>query len=280
MRKIEAKRIEKTVSELCIEANLDLRRDVLSALKKALRSERGRKAKGILKEIIENARIAKRKRLPICQDTGMVVVFCEIGQGLSIVGGDLSKAINDGVRDGYRKGYLRKSVVADPLARENTGTNAPAVIYTAIVPGNKLRIALSPKGFGSENKSRIEMLNPTASIEDIKTFVIKVVRECGAEACPPLILGVGIGGTFEKAAQLAKLALFRPINKRSLKRDIERLEKELLKDINRLNIGPMGLGGRTTALGVNIEEFPTHIAGMPVAVCVSCHATRSAERIL
>lgn len=280
MRRIDAKKIKHAVSALCIEANVSLRGDVLRGLKKALFLERNKTARGILKEIIENARIAKKKRLPICQDTGMAVVYCEIGQSLSITGGDLATAINEGVRDGYRQGYLRKSIVVSPIIRENTGTNTPAVIHTKIVPGSKVKITVCPKGFGSENKSQAKMLKPTASIKDIKDFVIQVVKDCGASSCPPLVLGIGIGGTFDKAAELAKSALLRPINKKNPQRQIKKLETELLRDINKLNIGPMGLGGRTTALGVNISEFPTHIAGMPVSVCVSCHATRSAEKVL
>jgi len=280
IRRIGADKIRDAVSALCIEANISLRRDVLDALKKALKAEKKRSAKDILKDIVENARIASRSKLPICQDTGMAVVYCEIGQNLMIAGGDLTRSINEGVRDGYRKGYLRKSVVSDPILRENTGSNTPAVIHTRLVPGNKIKIVVAPKGFGSENKSQIKMLRPTASIDEIKGFVIDVVRKSGAGACPPLVLGVGLGGTFEKAAELAKLALLQPINSKNPKKHIERLEKELLQDINKLNIGPMGLGGKTTALGVNILEYPTHIAGLPIAVCVSCHATRSAEKVL
>lgn len=280
MKKINVVKIKKAVSELCIQANTLLRKDIFDALKRARSSEKNKRAKGILSEIIENACIAKKEKMPICQDTGMAVVFCEIGQDLSIEGGDLTKAINDGVRDGYRKGFLRKSVVESPIARINTGTNTPAVIHTKIVPGNRLKIVVSPKGFGSENKSRIKMLMPTASLSDIKDFVLDVVKECGAGACPPLVLGIGIGGTFEKAAELAKLALLRPINEKNTEKSIGAFEKELLNAINKLNIGPMGLGGKTTALGVNVLTFPTHIAGLPVAICISCHATRSAEKIL
>ncbi len=279
MRKINSDKIKKVVAKLCIKANTELRQDVLRALKKALRLEKRESAKNLLREILENASIAKRDRLPICQDTGMAVVYCEIGQDVSI-SGDLNRAINEGVRDGYRRGYLRKSVVDSPIGRENTNTNTPAVIHTSIVPGRGFKIIVSPKGFGSENKSQIKMLNPTAEIRDIKEFIIDVVRKCGASACPPLVLGVGIGGTFEKAAELSKLALLRPIDKRNQKREIAKLERDLLGEINQLNIGPMGLGGKTTALGINILDFPTHIAGLPVAVCVSCHATRSAEERL
>jgi fumarate hydratase subunit alpha len=280
MRKISADKIKEAVSELCIEANISLRKDILDALKKAVSIEKNRGAKSILKEIIENAGIAKREKLPICQDTGAALVYCEIGQEASITGADLSSAINDGVRDGYRKGYLRKSIVQSPLDRKNTGTNTPAIIHTVIVPGDKMKIVVCPKGFGSENKSKVKMFNPTATMEDIEDFILGVVRECGAGACPPLVLGIGMGGTFEKAAELAKLALLRPVNKKNPDINLEKYEKRLLNRINRLNIGPMGLGGRTTALGLNILDFPTHIAGLPVAVCVSCHATRSAERVL
>lgn len=280
MRKIDTEKIKEAVSQLCIQANTVLRKDILSGLKKALKAEKNRRAKDILKEIIENAGVAKNDRLPICQDTGMALVYCEIGQDLSIVGDELSRAINDGVKDGYKRGFLRKSVVRSPITRENTGTNIPAAIHTRLVPGDKLRITVSPKGFGSENKSRIRMFNPTASIQDIKDFVLDTVRECGAEACPPLVLGIGIGGTFGKAAELAEFALLRSINKRNPDKRIAKLEKELLSDINKLNIGPMGLGGNTTALAVNILDFPTHIAGLPVALCVSCHATRGASKVL
>lgn len=280
MRRIDVKVIEEAVSALCIEANVVLRKDILSALNRAEASEKNRSAKKILRELIDNAAIAKKSRLPICQDTGAAVVFCEIGQDVAVTGGSFIKAINDGVRDGYRRGYLRKSIVQSPLDRTNTETNTPAIIHTVITEGDRLRIVVCPKGFGSENKSKIKMFNPTASLSDIKSFIIDVVKECGPEACPPLVLGVGMGGTFEKAAELAKLALLRPINKKNPNKDMEKLEKELLADINKLMIGPMGLGGKTTALGVNILDFPTHIAGLPVAVCISCHATRSAEKIL
>lgn len=280
VREIDAKKIKKAVSDLCIEANVSLREDILSALKKALRAERDPNAKGILKEIIDNAKTARDEKLPICQDTGMAVVYCDIGQELLITGGRFEDAVNEGARDGYRKGYLRKSVVASPLERENTQTNAPCVIHSRIVPGSRMKITVSPKGFGSENKSALAMFKPTASFDEIKSFIIETVKKSGAGACPPLVLGVGMGGTFEKAAQLAKRALLCPVDKKNTDRHLERMEKKLLDDINRSGIGPMGLGGKTTALGVNILEFPTHIAGLPVAVCVSCHATRSAERTI
>ncbi|MEE8359541.1 MAG: fumarate hydratase [Candidatus Omnitrophota bacterium] len=280
MRKISSEKIRETVSALCIEANISLRRDILDAIKRALAREKKRIAKDILRELIENAAIAKREKLPICQDTGAAIVYCEIGQNVLITGDDLARSINRGVSDGYRKGYLRKSIVESPLDRKNTGTNTPAVIHTTIVPGDKIKISVCPKGFGSENKSKIRMFNPTASIKEIKEFILDVVKECGPEACPPLVLGIGLGGTFEKSAELAKAALLRAINRKNPDKDLDRLEKELLGDINALNIGPMGMGGKTTALGVNILTFPTHIAGLPVAVCVSCHATRGSEKTI
>jgi fumarate hydratase subunit alpha len=234
----------------------------------------------MLKAILENARIAKAERLAICQDTGMVSVFMEIGSDAAVVGGSLKDAINDGVAEAYDKGCLRKSIVDDPLIRSNTRTNTPCAIYTDIVDGEKIKITVSPKGFGSENKSRIKMFPPTASLSEIKDFILSVAREAGPDACPPLVLGIGIGGTFDKAAYLAKKALLRPVDGANRRRHIARLESELRRDINALGIGPMGLGGKTTVLGINILEFPTHIAGLPVAVNVSCHATRSAEKTL
>ena len=280
MRKVNIAKIRDAVRDLCLEANFALRRDILAALKAALAKETDRRARNILKAIVENAWIAKAERLAICQDTGMVSVFLDIGQGVALVGGGLEKAVNDGVKEAYKIGYLRKSVVTDPILRKNTGTNTPCVVHTTIVPGAKVKIAVVPKGFGSENKSRIKMFRPTASIGEIKDFVLEVVREAGPDACPPFVVGIGIGGTFEKAAYLAKRALLRPIDRRNPKRHIAKLEEELLKEINSLRLGPMGLGGKTTALGVNILEHPTHIAGLPVAVNVSCHATRSAERVV
>ena len=280
MKKISVKKIKETVSRLCITSNIKLRPDILSALKNALKKEKNSTARRMLKELIENALLAHRERLPICQDTGMAVVFLKVGQDVKIAGGDLNKAINDGVKDGYRKGYLRKSVVKDPLTRKNTTTNTPSVIHTEITAGNKLRISVAPKGFGSENKSQVKMFPPTADIKDIKNFIIKVVKEAGPDACPPLVVGIGIGGTIDKAAELSKRALLDAVNRPHPKKHIRKLEAELLRDINKLGIGPLGLGGRTTALGVNILEFSTHIAGLPVAVNISCHATRSASAVL
>jgi fumarate hydratase subunit alpha len=280
MREISVTKIRDAVSELCLKANFELRKDMLSALRSALKNETDGRARAILKTILENAKIAKAKKLAICQDTGMVYVHIDVGQDARLVGGSLRKAVNEGVREAYAKGYLRKSVVADPFLRENTKTNEPAILSTDIVDGDKVKIEISPKGFGSENKSRIMMFKPTAPVEDVKAFVLDVVRQAGPDACPPLVLGIGIGGTFETAATLAKRALLRPIDVRNTKKHIAKLEKELLKEINSLGIGPMGLGGKVTALGVNIIEHPVHIAGLSVAVNVSCHATRSAARTI
>jgi len=280
MRKINTEQIRKAISTLCVEANIKLRRDLLLALKKASKTETNPLACEVLRDLIKNAEIASQETIPICQDTGMATVFCQIGQRLEITGKDLTRSINEGVKDGYKKGYLRKSVVNDPLIRKNTGSNAPCVIHTEIIPGNKLKIFLMPKGFGSENKSQIKMFNPTAKIKDIKAFILDAVKKAGPDACPPFVVGIGIGGTLDKATELSKRALLRPIGHHNPKRHIRILEKELLKDINKLGIGPMGLGGKTTALAVSILEFPTHIAGLPVAVNISCHATRSAEATL
>lgn len=280
MRQINVQKIRDTVKELCLKANFELRPDILRALRDAAKREKNARAKGIIRSILENARLARKKRIAICQDTGMVVVHLSIGQDAAFVGGDLEKAVNEGVKEAYLEGYLRKSVVGDPIERQNTRTNAPCVILTDIVEGDSVVITVSPKGFGSENKSSIRMFRPTASIEEIKDFIVEVAGNAGPDACPPLVLGVGIGGTFEKAAHLAKMALLRPIDKRNAKKHLRKLGKELLARINALGIGPMGLGGKTTALGINILDYPTHIAGLPVAVNVSCHATRSSEKVL
>ena len=280
MREIEVSKIKDTVRELCLKANFELRKDVLQAIKAAVKKETNGRAKKILKSIIDNAALARKKRIAICQDTGVVTVSLDIGQNVVFVGGDLKRAVDDGVAEAYKKGCLRKSVVDDPLLRKNTNTNTPAVIMTDITRGDNVKIEVSPKGFGSENKSKVKMFKPTASLEEIKDFIVDVVREAGPDACPPLVLGICIGGTFETSAWLAKRALSRPIDRRNPKRHIAGLEREILREINSLGMGPMGLGGRTTALGVNILEAPTHIAGLPVAVNVSCHATRGAEKIL
>ncbi|MFH0772666.1 MAG: fumarate hydratase [Candidatus Omnitrophota bacterium] len=277
MREIDVGRIKSAVADLAVYANLFLRKDIRRALKKAHLNEKNAKAKNILKILLENADIASLEKIPICQDTGMATVFLEIGQDVRITGGDLNRAIDDGIRLGYKRGFLRKSVVSDPLTRANTGDNSPAVSHIKIIRGEKIKITVAPKGFGSENKTLTRMFKPTDKPEDIENFVIDAVRRAGPDACPPYIIGVGIGGTLDKACLLAKEALLRPIDKRNGKRHIAAMETDLLRKINGLKIGPMGLGGRATCLGVSIEVFPTHIAGLPVCVSVSCHATRSAS---
>ncbi len=281
MRKISVDKIKKAVEELSIEANIRLRKDVFFALKKAARLERGKKAKAILNILIENAKIAQKEALAICQDTGVACVYLEIGHGVRLTGGDLAKAVNEGVRAGYKKGYFRNSMV-DPLSRKNTGDNTPAVIHTKIVKGDRVRITVVPKGFGCENKNQVRMFKPTADLNEIKKFIVGVVKEAGSDACPPYIIGVGIGGTFEKAAQMSKEALLKKVtsHQSAVTGRIVKLEKELLKEINGLNTGPSGVGGKTTALAVNILTYPTHIAGLPVAVSVGCHAMRSATKIV
>ena len=274
MREVEVSRLTDVIEKLCIEANEHLPEDVKCAIKTCRACEDGEIAKGILDNIIENFDIADNENVPICQDTGMACVFLEIGQDVHFVGGDLTDAINEGVRRGYDKGYLRKSVVKDPIDRVNTKDNTPAIIYYDIVPGDKVKITLAPKGFGSENMSRIGMLKPADGLEGVKKFIIDTVEQAGPNPCPPMVIGVGIGGTFDKAAYLAKKALLRPINVRNSNEFYKNLEEELLEKINKLGIGPQGFGGRTTALGLNIETYPTHIAGLPVAVNINCHATR------
>jgi fumarate hydratase subunit alpha len=280
MKTINAQKITETVKDLCIKANTVLRIDVLNGLRKALAAEKNARARNILKAIVENARIADKQRLAICQDTGMPCVFVELGQGV-MVKGNLPAAINKGVVSGYKAGYFRSSIIKDPILRGKPGYG-PAVIHVDIVKGDKLKLTVLPKGFGSENKSRLKMFNPTASVKQIKEFIIDAVKAAGPDACPPYVVGVGIGGTADQASVLAKKALLRDISDRRLQTvDCRhKLEKELLKEINRLGIGPMGLGGKATALAVSIESYPTHIAGLPVAVNISCHATRSAAAVL
>ncbi|NLP29375.1 MAG: fumarate hydratase [Clostridia bacterium] len=278
MREIDISEIIETVKALSMEANYNLSQDIHHRLEEALEEERLPLPKDILAKILENAEIAQREQVPMCQDTGMACVFVEIGQEVHITGGSLEEAINEGIRRGYQEGYLRKSVVKDPIFRENTKDNTPAIIYYNIKPGDKLKIIVAPKGFGSENMSQIRMLKPSEGIEGVKDFVLKVVREAGSNPCPPIVVGVGIGGTFDKAAFLAKKALLRPINQRNENHYYADLEKEMLETINKTNIGPQGFGGITTALAVNIETFPTHIAGLPVAVNINCHASRHLER--
>ena len=280
LREIDVNDIVKAVSKLCIEANCVLNSDVYEAIERAKESEESPVGREILGQLTDNADIARNEFVPICQDTGMAVVFVEIGQDVHIKGGLLTDAVNEGVRKGYKEGYLRKSVVEDPFLRKNTGDNTPAVIHYDIVEGDRLKIIVAPKGFGSENMSKIYMLKPSAGIEGAKDAIIKTVDEAGPNPCPPMIVGVGVGGNFETAALLAKKALLRPVDKKTKKPHLMEMEKELLERINRLGIGPQGLGGRTTALWVSVESFPTHIAGMPVAVNISCHVTRHAEVVL
>ena len=280
MREINILEITKTVKELCIEANYYLSDDIENSLFEAKKNETWSLAGDILEQIILNSDIARDESMPICQDTGMACIFIEIGQDVHIVGGLLEEAINEGVRQGYEKGFLRKSVVRDPINRVNTKDNTPAVIYYDIVKGDKVKITVAPKGFGSENMSRIKMLKPSDGIEGVKDFIIETVKLAGPNPCPPIVIGVGIGGTFDKAAYLAKKALIRPVNESNNKEFYKELENEMIKKVNELGIGPQGFGGKTTALGLNIEVYPTHIAGLPVAVNINCHATRHKERVI
>ena len=280
MREITSEEITRAVENLCISSNCLLSEDVWGALKENLGSEESPVGKEVLEEILENARMARQEKLPICQDTGFAVVFVEMGQEVRITGGDFYEAINTGIRNGYLKGYLRKSVVGDPLRRKNTGDNSPSWIHTDIVPGDRLRISVMPKGAGSENMSTVKMLSPAEGVQGVKKFVLDWVREKGADACPPLVVGVGIGGTFEGVAKLAKKALLRPIGSKNPERFYAELEDELLKEINNLGLGPQGLGGSTTALAVHIETYPCHIASLPSAVNLQCHAVRHSTLVL
>lgn len=280
MRTLHTDIIIETVKEMCIEANIHLSKDMKEAIQNAKNDEIGTLGKQILGQLIENMEIAAKDEIPICQDTGMAVFFVKIGQNLHIEGMNLTDAINEGVRQGYTEGYLRKSVVGDPLIRENTKDNTPAVIHYDIVPGDQLEILIAPKGFGSENMSRVFMLKPADGAEGVKKAVVQAVMDAGPNACPPLVVGVGVGGDFEKAAIMAKKALTRKVNERSSLSHIKEMEEELLDTINQLGIGPGGLGGKTTAIAVNIETYPTHIAGLPVAVNMCCHVNRHVTRIL
>lgn len=279
MRSIDSKVIEDTVARLCIEANLRLPPDVINAIESAEKAEPWDGAKRILSLLGDNVRIASEKTLPVCQDTGMACVFVELGQDVHI-DGDFEEAVNNGVRRGYGEGYLRKSVVCDPLRRVNTGDNTPALLTVKLTRGDKMRITVMPKGFGSENMSALKMLKPADGVEGVKNFVLETVEKAGANPCPPIIVGVGIGGSFDKAAYLAKHALLRPVNEPNPDEYYAALESELLDKINALGIGPQGFGGKTTALAVLIEAMPTHVAGLPVAVNISCHATRRASASL
>lgn len=280
IREINAKALTDAIEKLCIDSNYYLNEDILNALEEGLGKEESQSGKYILENIIKNAQIAKDKGMAICQDCGMAVVFIEIGQDVRIIGGNIEEAINEGVRRGYKNGYLRNSIVNDPLERVNTGDNTPAVIHYDIVKGDKIKIDIAPKGFGSENMSALKMLKPSDGIEGVINFILNTVDIGAANACPPIIVGVGIGGTIEKASILAKRALLRPINIRNKNSIYSGLEEEILEKINKSGIGPQGLGGRITALGVNIEYYPTHIAGLPVAVNLSCHVTRHASVII
>ena len=273
MREIDSSLISEVVARLCIDANYHLPPDMKKQIISSSKEESWETASIILDQIIENFNIADENLQPICQDTGLACVFLSIGQDVHIKG-NLEEAVNEGVRKGYSQGYLRKSVVSDPLNRVNTGDNTPAMIYYDICPGDKIKITVAPKGFGSENMSQIKMLKPSDGIDGVKDFVIKVVEDAGPNPCPPIVVGVGIGGTFDKAAYLAKKALMRPVDQRNSEAFYAELEEELLEKINALGIGPQGFGGKTTALAVNIEKFPTHIAGLPVAVNINCHVTR------
>jgi fumarate hydratase subunit alpha len=276
MREIDVSEITKTIKKLCIDANYYLPSEMKNGIIKSREEETWDIAKGVLDKILINADIAKNEKMPMCQDTGMACVFIEIGQEVHIVGGSLEEAINSGVAEGYEEGYLRKSVVKDPIDRVNTKDNTPAVIYYDIVLGDKLKITVAPKGFGSENMSQIKMLKPSDGLKGVKEFILKVVKEAGPNPCPPIVVGIGIGGTFDKAANLSKKAAVREIDKANSNPYYANLESELIEEINKLGIGPQGFGGKTTALGVNIETYPTHIAGLPVAVNINCHAARHA----
>ena len=280
MREIEAAKITDTVKRLCIQANVILPEDVKNCIIKRKSEENWAPAREILDRIEENFELAAAENVPICQDTGVACVFLEIGQEVHIAGGDITQAVNEGVRQGYAEGYLRKSVVRDPLDRVNTGDNTPAMIYYDIVPGDKIKITVAPKGFGSENMSQIKMLRPSDGIEGVKAFVLKAVEEAGPNPCPPIIVGVGIGGTFDKAALLAKKSLLRETGTPSADPLYAKLEEKLLEKINALGIGPQGFGGKTTALAVAVEHYPTHIAGLPVAVNINCHVARHKTEVI
>lgn len=280
MRQISCDDITRLVSKLCIHANIFITDDIKDALEQSLRTEKSDQGRTILEDLLENISIAACKELPICQDTGMAVIFAEIGQEVHVFDGNLGEAITRGVSDGYTKGFLRASVVSDPLLRVNTKDNTPPIIHYEIVPGDTFKITVAPKGFGSENMSAMRMLNPSDGIEGVKSFILETVTKAGSNPCPPIVVGVGIGGTIEKTALIAKKSLLREIGQHNPLKHIADLEVEMLDKINQLGIGPGGLGGLTTALAINIEVFPTHIAGLPVVVNMSCHATRHASGVL
>ncbi len=280
MRTVQVEEITRNIKEMCIEANHFLTEDMDAAMKNAVETEKAELGRQILCQLQDNLKIAGEEMIPICQDTGMAVIFMEIGQEVHFEGGDLETAINEGVRQGYVEGYLRKSVVKDPLIRENTKDNTPAVIHYQIVSGDKVTITVAPKGFGSENMSRVFMLKPADGIEGVKEAILTAVKDAGPNACPPMVVGVGVGGTFEKCAIMAKKALTRPVNQHSEIPYVAEMETEVLDKINRTGIGPGGLGGTTTALAVNINTYPTHIAGLPVAVNICCHVNRHSVRVI
>jgi fumarate hydratase subunit alpha len=279
MREIHVDEIRDNVAQICLDAAYNLSEDVVTAFDRAIETETAPGAKEIIELLKENARIAREEHIPICQDTGIAIFFVEIGQDLRIKNGFIVDAINEGVRKGYKEGYLRKSVV-DPITRKNTGDNTPAIVYTELVPGDKLKISFLPKGAGSENMSVIRMLRPTEGVEGIRSFVLECVQKAGANPCPPVVIGVGIGGSFEKAALLAKKSLLRPVGSPNPKLELASLEETLLKAVNRTGIGPEGFGGKVTAMAVHIESFPCHIASLPVAVNINCHAARHKTIIL
>ncbi len=280
MREVNVSIITDNIKEMCIEANHFLTDDMKNVFEKAVKNEKSALGKQVLGQLEENLKIAGEDMIPICQDTGMAVVFINVGQDVHLTGGDITNAINEGVRRGYVDGYLRKSVVKDPIYRENTKDNTPAVIHFNIVPGDRVDITVAPKGFGSENMSRVFMLKPADGIEGVKEAILTAVKDAGPNACPPMVVGVGIGGTFEKCAYLAKKALTRDLNEESPVEYVRDLEKEMLEKINKLGIGPGGLGGTQTALAINIETYPTHIAGLPVAVNICCHVNRHSHRVI
>lgn len=280
MREVNVSIITDNIKEMCIEANHFLTDDMKNVFENAVKNEESALGKQVLGQLEENLKIAGEDMIPICQDTGMAVVFINVGQDVHLTGGDITDAINEGIRRGYVEGYLRKSVVKDPIYRENTKDNTPAVIHFNIVPGDKVDITVAPKGFGSENMSRVFMLKPADGIEGVKEAILTAVKDAGPNACPPMVVGVGIGGTFEKCAYLAKKALTRDLNEESPVEYVRDLEKEMLEKINKLGIGPGGLGGTQTALAINIETYPTHIAGLPVAVNICCHVNRHSHRVI
>ena len=280
VRSVSTDEVIKNIREMCIEANYDLSGDMKNALKKAAKEEKSELGQKILNQLQDNLEIADKEMIPICQDTGMAVVFLEVGQDVHFEGMAIEDAVNEGVRQGYIDGFLRKSVVTDPLIRENTKDNTPAVIHYSIVPGDQVKITFAPKGFGSENMSRVFMLKPADGIEGVKKAILTAVNDAGPNACPPMVVGVGVGGTFEKCALMAKKALTRPVDSHSEIPYVADLEKEMLEKINQLGIGPGGLGGTTTALAVNINTYPTHIAGLPVAINICCHVNRHVVRVI